>query len=158
MIFTAYEISKEPIEEDDYLTEDSCYDYLDKYNFDYCKDADCDDRLSDIEHFPAIFPKGMFTKVGENSFRYNGGLEKWKVSYCIKLKALAADLSTEGVLKDTTLYRIKSLIENPLGDYMFYFGESFPSLYRGDSVMRLLISNLKVGDIIYIGGVVYFHY
>ena len=48
MIFTAYEISKEPIEEDDYLTKDYCIDYLDKYDFDYCKDADCDDRLSDI--------------------------------------------------------------------------------------------------------------
>lgn len=30
MIFTAYEISKEPIEEDDYLTEEACLDYLDK--------------------------------------------------------------------------------------------------------------------------------
>lgn len=158
MIYIAYEISKEPIEEDDYLTMDSCVDYLEKYDFDYCKDADCDDRLSDVERFPAIFPIGMFTKVGENSFRYNGGFAEWEKSFCSNLKGLAAGLPDEGVLSDRALYRIKHLIENPIGDYMFYFGEHFPTIQPGVMFMNLFVSNLKVGDVIYIGGVVYFHY
>lgn len=158
MNFTAYEISKEPIEEDAYLTQDSCIDYLDKYDFSHCQDVDSVDRKSDIAHFPAIFPKGMFTPVGENGFRYNGGFAEWEKSYCDKLKCLAAALPEEGVLQDNTLYSLKSHIEHPLGDYMFYFGQDFPSLYRGDSFMRKFVSNLKVGDIVYIGGVVYFHY
>ena len=158
MFFTAYEISKEPIEEDAYLTQDSGVDYLEKYDFSHCDDVDADERKSDIARFPAIFPKGMFTPVGENGFRYNGGFVEWEKSYCDKLKRLAAALPEEGVLHDNALYSLKSLIENPLGDYMFYFGEHFPSLYRGDSFMKLLVSNLKVGDIVYIGGVVYFHY
>lgn len=51
----------------------------DGHYYDYCSEIDEEERKFHIANLiEKALPKGMFTLVGENTIRYNGGADKWK--------------------------------------------------------------------------------
>lgn len=96
---TIYQISTEPIAENDYLNidrivagENASISYV-------CENSE-DGRKFDIrfllEH---ILPKGMFTSTDENALTYNGGFAIWRKSHFDNIKAISAELTPANVMK-----------------------------------------------------------
>ena len=156
MFVVCYEISKKQVEADNRLTSGCCLDNLSALGFSSCEDMDEEQREHALEAFPAIFPKGMFTRIGKDVFRYNGGYAKLETDFVVELKGLMEKLPTHNVLE--SLGELSFRMDHPLGNTRFYFGDIFPAVETDFYFMRFFLKNLQEGDIVYIGGCVNFQY
>ena len=76
-----FQITTERIAKENYLNEDTL-SQGDYSFYDYCANIDDEERKDEIgwlvEH---ALPKGMFSLTGEDTIRYEGGMERWKEEY-----------------------------------------------------------------------------
>lgn len=145
------QLSKEPIDKDDYITEDTFIDDFVGVIADYVSEET--DREEDIKWLlyaikeygivyndkeeSIIFPKGF----KENYFR-----ERFK-----ELKEVVQNISLEQFASNSTVaYNLASLIEDKHGFYIYTsFWQSFDSFVRGE---------LEEGEKYYIGGTIDYHF
>lgn len=96
---TIYQISTEPIVENDYLNSDRIV-AGENASISYLYENSEDGRKFDIrfllEH---ILPKGMFTPIEESTLTYNGGFAMWRKSHFDNIKAISAELTPANVMK-----------------------------------------------------------
>ena len=90
--------------------------------YDYCANIDDEERKDEVgwlvEH---ALPKGMFSLTGEDTIRYEGGMERWKEEYVANVHRKAEAVTVENMWRWSTTYDLRQAIENPLGvDFRFY--------------------------------------
>lgn len=155
-----FQISTTRIEKDNYLNEDTLQQG-DYGPYDYCAEIDEEERKEDIANLVNYaLPKGMFELVGDNTIRYNGGMERWKEEYVANIRKKAEELTVGNMWQWNTTYYLKEAIKNPLGtDYHFYLdGDGCQSFAEQSFAFMLFVSNLEPGTIFHIGGVIDYHF
>ena len=94
---TIYQISTEPIVENDYLNSDRIV-AGENASISYLYENSEDGRKFDIrfllEH---ILPKGMFTPIEESTLTYNGGFAMWRKSHFDNIKLYLPNLPLTNV-------------------------------------------------------------
>lgn len=155
-----FQISTARIEKDNYLNEDTLQQG-DCSPYDYCAEIDDKERKEDIANLVNYaLPKGMFELAGDDTIRYNGGMEQWKEEYVANVRKKAEELTVENMWQWSTTYYLEEAIKNPLGtDYHFYLdGDGCQSFTEQSFAFMLFVSNLEPGTILHIGGVIDYHF
>ncbi len=155
-----FQISTEPIVKENYLNEDTLNQGDDAF-YDYCANIDDDEREEDIACLVnETLPKGMFELVGDGIIRFNGGVEQWKEEYIANIRKKAEDLTVENMLEWSSTHYLKEAITNPLHtDYYFYLDKEGWQTYAEQSFAFMqLVCSLEPGTILYIGGVIDYHF
>ena len=94
-----FQVWTEPIDKENYLNEDTLNQGDDSF-YDYCANINDEERKEDIACLVNdILPKGMFELVGDDTMRYNGGLEQWKEEYVANIHKRANALTVENMLE-----------------------------------------------------------
>ncbi len=155
-----FQISTEPILKENYLNEDTL-NQGDNAFYDYCANIDEDERKEDIACLVnETLPKGMFELVGDDTMRFNGNAEHWKEEYIANIKKSVEALTVENMLEWSSTYYLKEAINNPLDTaYHFYLdGEGWQNYAEQSFAFMRFVSELKPGTILYIGGVIDYHF
>ena len=155
-----FQISTEPILKENYLNEDTL-NQGDNAFYDYCANIDEDERKEDIAYLVnETLPKGMFELVGDDTMRFNGGVEQWKEEYIANIKKSVEALTVENMLEWSSTYYLKEAINNPLDTaYHFYLdGEGWQNYAEQSFAFMRFVSELEPGTILYIGGVIDYHF
>ena len=155
-----FQISTEPIDKENYLNEDTLQQGDGSF-YDYCSEIDEEDRKEDIANLVNhALPGGMFELISDDTMRYNGGIEQWKEEYVANIKKRADALTVDNMLKWSSTYSLKQAIENPLDTaYHFYLdGDGCQSFAEKSFAFMEFACTLEVGTILYIGGVVDYHF
>lgn len=155
-----FQISTMQIDKENYLNEDTLQQGDGSY-YDYCADIDDDARKGDVADLVNYaLPKGMFELISEDTIRYNGGVEQWKEEYVANVRKKAEALTVENMWEWSTAYYLNQAMENPLGtDYHFYLdGDGCRSFAEQSFAFMQFVCNLEPGTILYIGGVVDYHF
>lgn len=103
----------------------------------------------------------MFDLVAEDTIRYNGGADKWKEEFVNtlqdKVKAVTAGNCT---MWTGAVYQLEKFLKNPLDTaYQFYMDEQGVTAEADQSYAFLRsVSNLEPGTLLYIGGVIDYHF
>lgn len=149
-----FQISTEKIQREDFIYEET----LDGYDFfDYCSEISDEDRLEEIKRLSGhILPEGMFTLVGDDILIYNGGAEKIRQEWADRIRAKAALVTEENIMKFVgPAYQLKKEIENPLGTSTRFYIDG--CVEQSDELVKMLCG-LEPGTRLYIGGVIDWHF
>lgn len=155
-----FQITTEQVERENYLNEDTL-EQGDNVLIDYCAEIDDDEREENIACLvDDILPKGMFTRMGANIIRYNGGMEQWKAEAIAKIKEKAAALTADNYFHYSSIYNLKNAVVNPLDTaYLFYTdAEGGQSWAEKSHYFMQFVSGLEEGTLLYIGGVIDYHF
>lgn len=156
-----FQITQEKVLKENFLNENTLKQG-DGHYYDYCAEISDEERKFHIAYLVEnILPKGMFTLVEENIIRYNGGIEDWKRIFVEtlqeKAKAVTIENCTEWI---GAMYGLKEYLKDPLDTgYHFYMDEQ--GLYEeAEQSYEFLctVSGLEPGTLLYIGGVIDFHF
>ena len=134
----------------------------DGHYYDYCSEIDVEERKFHIDNLiNNILPKGMFTLVSEDIIRYNGGADKWKEEFVATLQEKAKAVTTENcTMWIGEVYQLEKYLKNPLDTgYQFYMDELCINGAAEQSYEFLRVaSQLEPGTLLYIGGVIDYHF
>ncbi|HQK35194.1 MAG TPA: hypothetical protein PK074_10735, partial [Spirochaetales bacterium] len=123
---------------------------------------DEEERKSHIDNLiNNILPKGMFELVSDDTIRYNGGADKWKEEFVATLQEKAKAVTTENcTLWIGEVYQLEKYLKNPLDTgYQFYMDEQCINGAAEQSYEFLrVVSQLVPGTLLYIGGVIDYHF
>ena len=155
-----YQISTEPIDENDYL---DIHHIVagETASISYVYENSEDGRKVDIRFLlEYILPKGMFTKTDEKTLTYKGGFTIWRKSHFDNLKAISATLTPANVMKwNGPIGQLKKAIINPLGVDALFVTEFYGGAGTAERSADLMdiIARLKKGDRLYIGAILGYH-
>ena len=157
---SVFQITTEKIKEGGLLDENALHQG-DCSGLDYCSNIDDEERRERIEDLvDKILPEGMFTLIDDNTIRYNGGVEIWQEEWVKRIKEKCSFVTANNIQEWRTLYYLKEAIENPLDTGSRFYdddcGYSSFSEESGEFMKRL--NDLEAGTLLYIGGVVGYHY
>lgn len=155
-----FQISEMPIDKESYLNEDTLYQGEGSY-YDYCANINDEGRREEIADLIKTLPKGMFELVDDDTIRYNGGADKWKEEFVATLQEKAKEVTTENcTMWIGAVYQLEKYLKNPLDtDYQFYMDEQGITGYAEQSYDFLrTVSELEPGTLLYIGGVIDYHF
>ncbi len=156
-----FQIATERIDKDCYLNEDTLTQGDDGY-YDYCSEIDDDTRKEDIANLVEYaLPKGMFTLITEDTICYNGGLEQWKEAFVADIRTQAEAITVDNVMDwGGSVYQLEKALKNPLNTaYHFYLdGDGCQSFAEQSYAFMDFVASLEVGTILYIGGVIDYHF
>ena len=105
-------------------------------------------------------PNGMFELISDDTMRYNGGIEQWKEEYVANIKKRADALTVDNMLEWCSTYYLKQAIENPLDTaYHFYLDSDGCQSFAEQSFGFMeFVCALEPGTVLYIGGVIDYHF
>lgn len=156
-----FQITEEKPLKENFLNEDTL-EQGDGHPYDYCSEIDEEERQFHIANLiNKVLPKGMFDLVTEDTIRYNGGADKWKEEFVNtlqdKVKAVTAGNCT---MWTGAVYQLEKFLKNPLDTaYQFYMDEQGVTAEADQSYAFLRsVSNLEPGTLLYIGGVIDYHF
>ena len=153
--------SKMWIEKENYLNEDTLQQGDGSF-YDYCAEIDDEKRKEDIRYLVnTALPKGMFELVGDDTMRYIGGVEQWKENFVTNIRKKAEAITTENMLEFVgPVYQLEKALENPLDiAYHFYLdGDGYQSFAEKSFAFMEFVCTLEPGTILYIGGVIDYHF
>ncbi len=146
----------------DNILNDRTLEQGDGHYYDYCSEIDEKERKFHIDNLiNNILPKGMFELVSEDTIRYNGGADKWKETFVSVLQEKAKAVTTENcTLWIGEVYRLEKYLKNPLDTgYQFYMDGHCTNGEAEQSYEFLrVVSQLEPGTLLYIGGVIDYHF
>ena len=156
-----FQITTTKVSKDCYLNEDTLMQGDDSY-FDYCDKIDEEERKYHIDVLVNhILPKGMFELVAEDTIRYIGGAEKWKEEFVAGLRN-KVEVVTPDTVQDWIgpVYQLEKYLKDPLETgYWFYTDENGIQSYAEQSYEFLReVCALEPGTLLYIGGVIDYHF
>lgn len=155
-----FQISEMPIDKENYLNENTLQQGEGSY-YDYCANINDEERREEIADLIKTLPKGMFELVDDDTIRYNGGADKWKEEFVATLQEKAKEVTTENcTMWIGAVYQLEKYLKNPLDtDYQFYMDEQGITGYAEQSYDFLrTVSELEPGTLLYIGGVIDYHF
>lgn len=120
-----FQITETRVDKDYYLNENTL-EQGDGHYYDYCSEIDEEERKFHIANLiEKALPKGMFTLVGENTIRYNGGADKWKKEFVTAIQEKAQAVTVENCMMWIgAVYQLEKFLKNPLDlGYQFYMDE-----------------------------------
>ncbi len=156
-----FQITTTKVDKECYLNEDTLMQGDNSY-FDYCCEIGEKERKYHIDILVNhILPTGMFELVDEDTIRYTGGAEKWKEDFVAGLRS-----KREAVTPDTMLdyigsvYQLEKYLKNPLETaYWFYTDADGMQSYAEQSYEFMReICGYEPGTLLYIGGVIDYHF
>ena len=103
----------------------------------------------------------LFELVGDDTIRYIGGVEQWKENFVTNIRKKAEAITTENMLEFVgPVYQLEKALENPLDiAYHFYLdGEGYQSFAEKSFAFMEFVCTLEPGTILYIGGVIDYHF
>lgn len=154
-----FQITTKQVEKENYLNEFTLNQGENSF-IDYCDEIDDEEREANIVCLVgSVLPTGMFTRIGANVIRYNGGMEQWKEEAIAQLKEKLAAITPDNYF-GLDLYRLKRAVENPLDTaYLFYTSETGNQSWAEESYEFMqFVSRLEEGTLLYIGGVIDYHF
>ena len=157
---SVYQITTEKIKDGGLLDEDTLHQG-DCSGLDYCSNIDDDERKERIENLVNnILPEGMFTLIDENTIRYNGGVEIWQEEWVKQIKEKCSLVTANNIQEWRTLYYLQEAIENPLnvGSRFYDDNRGYFSYSEKSGEFMKSLNNLEAETLLYIGGVVDYHY
>lgn len=144
-----------------YLNEDTL-EQGDGHYYDFCSEIDDEQRKFHIDNLVNhILPKGMFDLVSEGTIRYNGGADKWKEQFVSLIQSKAQQVTTDNCTEWIgAVYQLEKALKNPLATaYQFYMDEQGAECQAEQSYEFLRrVSLLEPGTLLYIGGVIDYHF
>lgn len=156
-----FQISAMQIDKENYLNEDTLNQGDDSF-YDYCADISDEERKEDIIHLvKSVLPQGMFELVSEDTIRYTGdGMEQWKEKYVAEIRKKAEAITVENMFDWSPAYYLKQAVINPLDTgYRFYLdGDGCQSFAEPSFEFMLFVSSLEPGTLLYVGGVIDYHF
>ncbi len=156
-----FQISTTQIDKENYLNEDTL-NQGDNSFYDYCADISDEERKEEITNLVnSILSKGMFELVSEDTIRYTGdGMEQWKEKYVAEIRKKAEAITVENMFEWSSTYYLKQAIDNPLDTgYHFYLnGDGCQSFAEPSFEFMLFVSSLEPGTLLYVGGVIDYHF
>lgn len=156
-----YQLSMENVKKEKWLNEDTLLQG-DGSNYDWCSDISEDERKAAIvELVASILPAGMFRLIGSETLEYLGGMHEWKTSWVSSIRRKALCIHEGNVMElIVETYRLEKEIKNPLRtDCHFYLdSEGLQSYAEPSAELMRLVDDMKVGDRLYIGGIIDFHF
>ncbi len=156
-----FQITETRVDRDNYLNEDTL-EQGDGHYYDYCSEIDEEERKFHIANLiDKVLPKGMFDLVAKDTIRYNGGADKWKEEFVNALQDKAKAVTTENCTMWTgAVYQLEKFLKNPLDTaYQFYMDEQGLTAEADQSYEFLRsVCNLEPGTMLYIGGVIDYHF
>ena len=156
-----FQISTTQIDKENYLNEDTL-NQGDNSFYDYCADISDEERKEEITNLVnSILPKGMFELVSEDTIRYTGdGMEQWKEKYVAEIRKKADAITVENMFEWSSTYYLKQAIDNPLDTgYHFYLnGDGCQPFAEPSFEFMLFVSSLEPGTLLYVGGVIDYHF
>ena len=156
-----FQITTVKVDEDGRLTENTI-EQGDGTNYDYCSEIDDEERLECISYLVnEILPAGMFELVSEDVLRYNGGIEEWTEKFIGNIRLKMEAITAENVYKFIgPVYQLEKELKNPLHTgYQFYMDEGgLQSYAEGSYEFMCAVSSMKPGTLLYIGGVIDYHF
>lgn len=157
---SVFQITTEKIKEGGLLDENTLHPG-DSSGLDYCSDIDDEERKERIEDLvDKILPEGMFTLIDENTIRYNGGVEIWQEEWVRRIKEKCSLVTANNIQEWRTLYDLQEAIENPLDAGSRFYDDNcgYSSYSEKSGVFMKSLNDLEAGTLLYIGGVVDYHY
>ncbi len=156
---SVFQITTEKIKEGGLLDENTLHQG-DCSGLDYCSNIDDEERRERIEDLvDNILPEGMFTLIDDNTIRYNGGVEIWQEEWVKRIKEKCSFVTANNIQEWRTLYYLKEAIENPLDTgSRFYDDCGYSSFSEESGEFMKSLNDLEAGTLLYIGGVVDYHY
>ena len=149
-----FQLSTSPIDADEFITE-STFEFSEIDDFaDYVSEYEGD--LSEVyDEFPFLAVGAMFVREGDKLI-YKGCddvFRTWHKAVCQE----AGKLSEEGLKDGMNTWRVGTLLSEPFTRDRFYLEEKG---YPKDSseFLQYCAKKLKVGDVLYLGGVLDFHW
>lgn len=158
---TIIQITTEKVEKENFLTEDDVCTWECR-EIDYCSEIDEDERKDRINRLVNEWlPSGMFTLVDDNTIRYNGGAEEWKEQWLKLIQDKASQITTDNVLNSIgPMYQLEKALLNPLdlGTLFYDDSENMTSYADHSAEFMRSVCQLEEGTLLYIGGVLDYHY
>lgn len=158
---TIIQITTEKVEKENFLTEDDVCTWECR-DIDYCSEIDEDDRKDRIIRLVNNWlPSGMFTLMDDNTIRYNGGAEEWKEQWLKLIQDKASQITTDNVLSSIgPMYQLEKALLNPLdlGTLFYDDSENMTSYADHSAAFMRSVCQLEEGTLLYIGGVLDYHY
>ncbi len=156
-----FQITEKRVAKEGYLNENT-FEQGDGHYYDYCSEIDVEERILHIAYLiDNILPKGMFELVEDDVIRYNGGADKWKDEFVAGIHDRAKAVTTENCMMWIgEVYKLEKYLKNPLDTaYHFYMDEQCVSGCAEQSYEFLrTVSQLEPGTLLYIGGVIDYHF
>lgn len=147
-----FQLSTSPIDADKFISE-STFEPSEIDDFaDYVQEPD-GDLSEEYNNFP--FLGTMFTRVGDKLIYKGCGdvFRNWHKAVCQEI----GKLSEEGLKDDLNTWRVKKLLTEPFTRDRFYPNEyGYP--VDACEFLQYCANNLKEGDVLYLGGVLDFHW
>ena len=146
----------------DNILNDCTLEQGDRHYYDYCSEIDEEERKSHNDNLiNNILPKGMFELVSDDTIRYKGGAERWREDFIADIRSRAEALTPESV-QDWIgpVYQLEKFLKNPLDTaYWFYMDEEGLQSNAEQSYEFLRQAcEFKPGTLLYIGGVIDYHF
>ena len=156
-----YQLFTEKMEKENWLDEDTLLQGDGSY-YDWCSEISEDERKAAIiELATCILPAGMFRLIDSETLEYLGGMNEWKKSWVANIHRKALGVNENNVMKLVgETYLLEKEIKNPLHtDSHFYLeGEGYQTFAEPSAELMRLVDEMKVGDRLYIGGIIDFHF
>ena len=152
-----YQISTMPIDKEDWLTPSYFHDNSQDFA-DYIGDAyDGEERKECINSLGDLFD-GVFTMDGE-SLIYNGS-DKFVEDWCKEIQRRAASITPQTIFENVNLFRLKKLTDTTHIDISsrFYIEEWNGCSGAADDLIGFCHYKLNVGDRLYVGAVIDYHF
>lgn len=155
-----FQISSQPINEEDFVSSDYFYDNSSDFA-DYIGDEiEGEEREEEIKDFADLL-SDVFTLKGNNVLEFRGtdALNDFLKVWVDKIKSAALDLNTDNILRLSTLYNIRSLTKHThLASYYRVAIEDDDYTSPLADLFINVVDGLKEGDCLYIGAVIDYHY
>ena len=149
-----FQLSTSPIDADQFITENT---------FEPCEIDDFADYVQEpsgdlskaYDEFPFLTLGAMFTREGDKLI-YRGCSDifrTWHKAVCKEMEKL----SEEGLKDGMNTWRMGTLLNEPFTRDRFYLNEYGYHMDSSD-FLQYCANNLKEGDVLYLGGVLDFHW
>ena len=156
-----FQITTSKVDEEGRLTENTI-EQGDGMDYDYCSEIGDEERQECISYLvDKILPTGMFELISENVLRYNGGIEEWTEKFVGNIRLKMNEITTGNVYKSVgPVYQLEKELKNPLHTrWQFYMDEDGSQSYAEESYeFMCAVSSMKPGTLLYIGGVIDYHF
>lgn len=156
-----FQITTSKVERENYLNENTL-EQGGGSHYDYCSELTDKERLDSIDNLVNnVLPQSLFEPVDDNTFRYKGGAEEWKCEFVDCIHKKADEITPKSVFEWIgPVYQLEKTLKNPLNTaYHFYMDEECCQSYAEESFEFMqFVCSLEPGTLLYIGGVIDYHF
>lgn len=147
-----FQVSATPIEKEDMLNESTIANWQYENFADYVGNVErTEEQFKKFDRFPNLFKHDGDTLIyqGEGNIR-----QLWLDDIKQKYSAL----NKFSLIEDMTTYKLSLAIDEPFTSNRFLINNWDDNILQSGEFLKFVISELKKGDKLYIGGILDFHY